>query len=61
VQYVIEWSKDQYGSRTIQKALENGSEYLKNKIFDNLVIELSMLIKDKFANYVIQKYLEIGT
>lgn len=59
--YASDWCKDQYGSRNIQTMLESGNEYLRNKIFDYLLLDLPELVYDKFGNYVIQKYIDIGS
>jgi Pumilio-family RNA binding repeat len=59
--YASDWCKDQYGSRNIQNMLESGNEYLRNKIFDYLLLDLPELVYDKFGNYVIQKYIDIGS
>lgn len=55
------FAKDQFGSRFIQRQLEdeNIPQEDKNNLFNELVPYLPALCKDVFGNYVIQKLLEI--
>ncbi|KAF8666121.1 hypothetical protein HU200_053836 [Digitaria exilis] len=50
---------DQYGSRFIQKALENASPEDREKIFPEILSNAIALTTDVFGNYVIQKVLEV--
>ncbi|XP_015170899.1 pumilio homolog 4-like [Solanum tuberosum] len=59
--HVVEFSKDQYGSRFIQKKLETASVEEKMKIFPEILPHSHSLMTDVFGNYVIQKFLEHGT
>lgn len=59
--HVIEFAKDQYGSRFIQRKLECVDADEKQMIFDELVPELSLMMNHKFGNYVVQKYFEFGS
>ena len=59
--YVLEFAKDQYGSRFIQQQLECANSGEKQAVFDELVPELRSLMNHKYANYVIQKYFEFGS
>ncbi|MCD7456601.1 Pumilio 2 [Datura stramonium] len=59
--HVVEFSKDQYGSRFIQKKLETATVEEKMKIFPEILPHAHSLMTDVFGNYVIQKFLEHGT
>nr|CAB3484008.1 unnamed protein product [Digitaria exilis] len=52
---------DQYGSRFIQKALENASPEDREKIFPEILSNAIALTTDVFGNYVIQKFFEFAT
>ncbi|KAH9386259.1 pumilio RNA-binding family [Nematocida major] len=54
-------SKDQEGSRFIQKKLDTASEDEINMTFLEILPWISELIVDLFGNYVVQKFLEIGS
>ncbi|XP_059307555.1 pumilio homolog 4-like [Lycium ferocissimum] len=58
--HVVEFSKDQYGSRFIQKKLETATVEEKMKIFPEILPHAHSLMTDVFGNYVIQKFLEHG-
>ena len=58
---LLESCKDQYGSRLIQQYLEKADSANREKIFNELVPFLNILMTDVFGNYIIQKILEIGT
>lgn len=61
--HVVEFSRDQYGSRFIQKKLED--EELppadQHLVFQEILPEALSLMTDVFGNYVIQKFFENGT
>ena len=59
--YVIEFAKDQCGSRFMQQKLECANSGQKRMVFDELAPELCSLMNHKYANYVIQKYFELGS
>ncbi|KAI3987309.1 hypothetical protein MKX01_003059, partial [Papaver californicum] len=61
VDYVVEFSADQYGSRFIQTKLESATVEEKNKIFPKIIPHARNLMTDVFGNYVIQKFFEHGT
>ncbi|KAL1828042.1 hypothetical protein ACET3Z_006454 [Daucus carota] len=61
VDHVVDFSKDQYGSRFIQQKLETATEEEKMKIFSEIIPHARSLITDVFGNYVIQKFFEHGT
>jgi len=58
IENAVAYSKDHSGSRQIQKKYAEGSEEVKNKIFEKLKPEILNLSKDIFGNYAIQKVLE---
>lgn len=55
VSQVIEWSKDQNGSRAVQAIFESNNEENKDKVFNIIIKDAKNLIKDRFGNYVFQK------
>ena len=57
---VGEWSKDQHGSRTVQNILEDCEDEIKEMIFNAIFSDALILIKDRFGNYVFQKFFEKG-
>ena len=58
---IFEFSKDQDGSRFIQRQMEVAPDNVKFMIIQELVNHADVLTKDVFGNYVIQKALEFGT
>lgn len=61
ISHVVEFSTDQYGSRFIQKQLEQThNKELKDLIFQQVVNNLFHLISNVFGNYVVQKFIEVG-
>ncbi|CAD8168310.1 unnamed protein product [Paramecium octaurelia] len=58
---LISKCKDQNGARSIQKAFQEGSQAIREQIFNKLEKGLLSLSKDVFGNYVIQNLLEFGT
>ncbi|KAH8106974.1 armadillo-type protein [Cristinia sonorae] len=60
--HVLEFSRDQHGSRFIQQKLESASADERQTVFDEIVPQHSLaLVQDVFGNYVIQKLFEHGT
>lgn len=57
----VKCSKDQTGSRLIQMKLEKASPADKNLVFNEILPHCHELITDVFGNYVIQKFLDLGT
>ena len=51
-------SREHNGSRLIQKKYEEGSEDVKNQIFNKLKDDIYPLSKDVFGNYAVQKILD---
>uniref|UniRef100_A0AC34GQL0 PUM-HD domain-containing protein n=1 Tax=Panagrolaimus sp. ES5 TaxID=591445 RepID=A0AC34GQL0_9BILA len=58
---VVEFSKDQHGSRFIQQKLERTNNKEKQMIFEEVIRHAEQLMTDVFGNYVIQKFFEFGT
>ncbi|TCD71885.1 hypothetical protein EIP91_000017 [Steccherinum ochraceum] len=60
--HVLEFSRDQHGSRFIQQKLEGASADERQTVFEEIVPQHSLdLVQDVFGNYVIQKLFEHGT
>lgn len=59
--HVVEFAKDQHGSRFIQQKLERASLKEKQVVFDEVAANAQSLMIDVFGNYVIQKFFEFGT
>lgn len=60
VGHVVEFSRDQHGSRFIQQKLETANKQEKEVIFEEIYPEALELMTDVFGNYVIQKFFEHG-
>lgn len=58
--HVVEFSRDQHGSRFIQQKLESASDAQKDLVFREVYVEALDLMTDVFGNYVIQKLFEHG-
>ncbi|KAL8129914.1 hypothetical protein V2J09_019069 [Rumex salicifolius] len=58
--HVVEFSKDQYGSRFIQQKLETATVEENNMVFLEIIPQALSLMTDVFGNYVIQKFFEHG-
>ena len=61
VGHTLEFCKDQYGSRFIQRELATAGSSEKEVIFNELRDHVLALSNDVFGNYVIQKFFEFGT
>ena len=59
--HVVDFAKDQHGSRFIQQKLEQCSNDEKEMVFSEVLPASYSLITDVFGNYVIQKFFEFGT
>ncbi|KJH41081.1 RNA binding repeat protein, Pumilio-family [Dictyocaulus viviparus] len=59
--HVVEFAKDQHGSRFIQQKLERASDKEKQLLFEEVLAKAHVLMVDVFGNYVIQKFFEFGT
>lgn len=58
---VVDFAKDQHGSRFIQQKLEQCTDEEKEMVFSEVLPASYSLITDVFGNYVIQKFFEFGT
>ncbi|KAK6759373.1 hypothetical protein RB195_021140 [Necator americanus] len=59
--HVVEFAKDQHGSRFIQQKLERASVKEKQLLFEEVLANAHALMVDVFGNYVVQKFFEFGT
>lgn len=59
--HVVEFTKDQHGSRFIQQKLPSASDEEKEVVFNEIRDISYELMTDVFGNYVIQKFFEHGT
>lgn len=59
--HVVEFTKDQHGSRFIQQKLPSASSEEKEFVFNELRDISYELMTDVFGNYVIQKFFEHGS
>ncbi|KAI3378202.1 hypothetical protein SNEBB_009562 [Seison nebaliae] len=57
---IVEYSKDQHGSRFIQQKMEKASDEDMQLVFDEIYPQAHTLMTDVFGNYVIQKFFEFG-
>jgi hypothetical protein len=58
---VVEFCKDQNGSRFVQQRLEVGDAEEKDIVMAEILPVIDVLRNDVFGNYVVQKLLECGT
>lgn len=61
VHHVVEFSRDQHGSRFIQQKLERATAAEKGVVFREILPAAYDLMTDVFGNYVVQKFFEYGT
>jgi pumilio RNA-binding family len=59
--HVVDFAKDQHGSRFIQQKLEQCTDEEKEMVFAEVLPASYSLITDVFGNYVIQKFFEFGS
>lgn len=57
----VEFSKDQHGSRFLQKELEVVDSDMIQLVFDEVLPVALNLMIDVYGNYVIQKFFDFGT
>lgn len=57
----VEFSKDQYGSRFLQKELEVVDSDTIQLVFEEVMPVICNLITDVYGNYVVQKFFDFGT
>ncbi|CAH8588603.1 unnamed protein product [Dicrocoelium dendriticum] len=60
-EHIVEFARDQHGSRFIQQKLETATTAEKNAVFAEILPQSGKLMTDVFGNYVIQKFFEFGT
>lgn len=58
---IFSLAQDQQGSRYIQDLLEVSSPFDVQMVFDELIATAPYLINNVFGNYVVQRFLEMGT
>lgn len=59
VSHVCEFARDRDGSKLIQLKLDETTDH-RNSIFDEMKPNLFPLMADRFANFIVQKFIEIG-
>ena len=59
--HMVEFCKDQHGSRFIQQKLEHAPDAEKDFVFSEVLPAAYSLMTDVFGNYVIQKFFEYGS
>lgn len=59
--HMVEFARDQHGSRFIQQKLETATANEKSAVFAEILPHSGKLMTDVFGNYVIQKFFEFGT
>ena len=59
--FYIEFSKDQHGSRFLQKELEVVDSDVVQLVFEEIEPVAFNLMTDVYGNYVIQKFFDFGT
>lgn len=59
--HVCEFSQDREGSKFIQRKLDEATDQRKIKVFDEIHSNLHALMMHRFANFVVQKFFNIGT
>lgn len=58
--HVVEFATDFYGSKFIQRKLDDATLFRKNAIFREMRPHLLRLMVDTFANFVVQKLFDVG-
>ena len=59
--HLVEFSRDQHGSRFIQQQLETATTEEKQMVLDEVLPSILQLMSDVFGNYLCQKLFEFGT
>ena len=59
--YFVEFSRDQHGSRFLQKELEVVDSDMVQLVFEEVLPVLRNLMVDVYGNYVVQKFFDFGT
>lgn len=60
IRHVCAFACDREGSKFIQTKLDDATDQHKLLIFHEMQPNLLMLMTDRFANYIVQKFIEIG-
>lgn len=60
IRHVCAFACDREGSKFIQSKLDGATELQKLLIFHEMQPTLPALMTDRFANYIVQKFIEIG-
>lgn len=58
--HICEFSQDRDGSKFIQRKLDEAPDHRKNTVFDEIHKNLHVLMMHRFANFVVQKFFNIG-
>ena len=58
---IVEFSRDQHGSRFLQQKLETADTAEREMVFAEIIGCVAVLVIDAFANYVVQKFFEFGS
>lgn len=59
-QKIKEFAQDQVGSRFLQQKVKNGTEQERDLILLNLIPSLPTVVRDPFANFVVQELIDSG-
>ncbi|GLD99342.1 hypothetical protein PINS_up008061 [Pythium insidiosum] len=59
--HLVEFARDQCGSRFIQQKLEKADDLMRKQAFDEIFPQALELMTDVFGNYVIQKFFDHGS
>lgn len=57
----VEFSRDQYGSRFLQREMEVAGSAVLQLVFEEVLPVISNLMVDAYGNYVVQKFFDFGT
>ncbi|CAG9311454.1 unnamed protein product [Blepharisma stoltei] len=55
----LDMAKDQIGCRMLQKKLEEQNPFTIQTIYDQIMLQLPILMVDPFGNYLVQKLMEV--
>ena len=57
----VEFSRDQYGSRFLQREMEVAGSIALQMVFEEVLPVIANLMVDAYGNYVVQKFFDFGT
>lgn len=57
---ICQYSQERDGSKFIQRKLDEATEHRRNAVFEEISTDLHALMMHRFANFVVQKYFNIG-